>query len=239
MLAEITRCPVGCAMLIGIILGLTAVTPLNAKAYSSNEVDVASSEDIKVTGFGLASPEDQARYWAAMDRWHHALFPNMPLPSDMMARMFPILRLSFQSKRQLFDTVEEGPRSGRFYLCEGLDRRWGLDGDTIGNTLWQDKLVDQQVSQQIADQLQTTPGPQEYEIFFEYAYWDPTAVREKEGHFKLLPIPDDICLTFEDPPFYAVSGTGETFSLLGLLRIYKEAVIEAVGDLPRFLAVPE
>lgn len=237
MLAKKIYRPVGCALLVSIVLGLADVTPLNAKVYSST--GFASSEGLKVTGFSLASADDQARYWAAMDRWHFALFPDMPLPSVMMTRMFPLLRLSFESKHQLFDTVEETPRSAGLYLCNGLDERWGLDGDLIGNTLWQGKLVDQRVSQEIADQLKTTPGPQEYEIFFDYAYWDPTAVREKEGHFKLLPISDDICLTFEDPPFYAISGTGERFSLVGLLRIDKEAVIEAVGDLPRFLPIPE
>lgn len=200
--------------------------------------DAAPLEDVKVTGFNLASSAELSRYWAAMDRWHRALFPEMPPPSATMGKYLPTLRIAFQSKRQLFDPLEDATHFAKAYLCGARDRNWGIEGVITADILWQGRVVDQQVSQQIAEQLRTAPTVQEYEVFFEYAYWDPSATREKEDHIELLPLPDDICLTFQQPPFYAVSSTGELFRTVEFLRISKKAVNEAVGDLPRLLAVP-
>ena len=228
----------GFALVACLFAGSACVTPSIAHSDSSTEVDIVSSEDIEVTGFNLASSEELSRYWASMDRWHYALFPDMPLPSAMMARVFPMLRLSFQSKLQLFDPPEQGPQSAKTYLCGGPDRIWGINGTFFGHVLWQGRFIDQEVSQQIAEQLKTSSEPQEYEVFFEYVYADPTAVREKENHAKLLPLTDDICLTFQKSPVYTFYNTGEIFSAVGLLRIAKETVHDAVGDLPRLLEIP-
>ena len=232
-------------MLFGLFVVLASATALEANVDSSEEDEAASSEDFIVTEFSLASSADQARYWAAMDRWHFALFPELPLPSVTMGKYLPMLRLSFQAKGQLFDPKVPGLHSAALYLCSGPDPKWALEGVHVANILWQGRLLDQEASQQIAEQLSDVRGPQEYEIFFTYAYWDPSADREKKDQATLLPIPDDICLQLQQPDeyaapssFYAISSTGELFSAVGLLRISKEAVNEAVGGLPRPVAVP-
>lgn len=196
---------------------------------------VTSSGDIEVTGFNLASSADLSRYWAAMDRWHRALFPELPPPSEMMIHYLPILRIAIQSERLWFDPRQSGPRSASVYICNAWDQKWGHQGIIGANLLWRDKLVDQEVAQEIADQL--AAGPQEYELFFLYSYWDVSAPRVKEDHIELLPLSDDICLTLQNSRIYSITSTGELLRAVELLRISKEAINAAVGDLPRLTAI--
>jgi len=218
LLLNIDACRfVACALVSGLTAACAGVPPL---------------DDAEVTELALASPADLSRYRAAKDYYYRAILTKGLPPITIVQPDWPTLHVTFQSQRQLFNPLEAGPRLAVIYLCGERDQEWGVYGFRSAKILWRDRFVDQEASKQIAAQLKTEPKLQEYEVFFSYSYWDSLEAREEGDPITLLPLPDDLCLSLHKLNYPFAPSTGEP------LRIGKEAVNEAVGDLPRPLLVP-
>lgn len=189
-----------------------------------------SLDDAEVTALTLATPAEISSFEAAKDLH---LSPS-GLPSlTVIAPDWPTLRLAFQSQRQLFNPLEAGRASALVYPCtaDGRDRDpYGLGSEFV---LWRGRVVDQQASQKIADLLASEPTPQEYVVFFDYRYWDVQQQRDEGDPITLLPLQDDLCLSLHKPRYPFAPSVGEP------LRISKDSVNTAVGDLPRSIPAPQ
>lgn len=189
-----------------------------------------SLDDAEVTALTLATPAEISRFEAAKDLH---LSPSGLPPLTVIAPDWPTLRLAFQSQRQLFNPLEAGRASALVYPCtaDGRDRDpYGLGSKFV---LWRGRVVDQPASQKIADLLASEPTPQEYVVFFDYKYWDAQEQRDQDDPMTLLPLQNDLCVSLHKPRYPFAPSIGKP------LRIGKESVNEAVGDLPRRIPAPQ
>src|SRR3546814_20939575 len=95
------------------------------------------------------------------------------------------------------------------YPCNDHDRDWNVDGLGSKPILWRSRVVDQEVSQEIAKELSDKPGSQEYEVFIHYDNWDRSENRAPGEPINLLPLQDAICLSPHKLNYPCDPGRGE------------------------------
>ncbi len=189
-----------------------------------------SLNNAEVTALTLATPAELSRFEAAKDLYHR---PFALPPVTVIAPDWPTLRLAFQSQRQLFNPLEAGRGSALVYPCLADHRDRDPYGLASQFVLWRGRVVDQQASQEIADLLASDSAPQEYVVFFDYRYWDVREPRDQDDPITLLPLQDDLCVSLHKARYPFAPSVGKP------LRIAKDSVNEAVGDLPRRIPVPQ
>ncbi len=141
------------------------------------------------------------------------------------------MRLTFRSNHQLIDESDLSP-SVDFYLCDKKAEDWEIIGIWYPRIMWKNKIVYPPVSNEITNTLKTGSTPQEYEVFFAYVYWDYEGYNSGKVQRMLLPLPSDLCVSLFDWNYPFGPNVGRP------LRISKDFVNEAVGDLPRPIPAP-
>lgn len=143
---------------------------------------------------------------------------------------WPMVRLSFNSRRMLFDPDASSVPMLSFFLCDANERHlYGFRADVM----WHDRFVTlPKDATEIARTLSIETTPQEYEVFVRYVYWDSDAPRQKRETVTLLPLPNDLCIAFYQYNSPLPPSVGRP------LRISKDLVNSTVGSLPRTLTVP-
>lgn len=189
--------------------------------------------DAELTSVSLASDEDLSRFETAKNSYYRTAYPR-GLPSvTVLQPDWPVVRIVFQSQRQLFNPLEAGMRHAVVYPCVDRNRDWDAGGLGSQPILWRNSIVDRNASERIAEQLATGPAPQEYEVFVRYDNWDRSEVRAAGDPVTLVPLQDDVCLSLQKLNYPFAPDIGDP------LRISKDLVNRAVGKLPRSLPVPE
>jgi hypothetical protein len=140
---------------------------------------------------------------------------------------WPMLRLSFQSRRLLADPDASSMPEVLFYLCGPNDNKGRLRGFGMPEIMWHDRLVTSEGAQQIQKSLKVETRPQTYEIFFDYVYWDRGQSYQAGQPVALLPLPDDLCVALHKWNYPLPSSVGHP------LRVSKDLINNAVGPLPR------
>src|SRR3546814_19461758 len=103
---------------------------------------------------------------------------------------WPTLRIAFRSQQRIFNPLETGMRHAVVYPCNDHDRDWNVDGLGSKPILWRSRVVDQEVSQEIAKELSAKPGSQAYEVFIHYDNWERSEKSAPGDHINLLPHPE-------------------------------------------------
>jgi len=206
------------ALLTSFITGCAGVPPLREAELA--EVSLATSEDL-------------SRFQTAKDTYYRAAYPGGLPELTVLQPAWPIVRIAFRSSQQLFSPLEAGKRHAVVYSCGDRDRDWDSGGLGSVPILWRNEVVDKAQSEQIAGQLATAPGPQEYEVFIRYDNWDRSEVRAPGDPVTLIPLQEDLCLSLQKLNYPFAPGIGEP------LRISKNLINRAVGELPISLPIPE
>ena len=239
-----------CASIAALAAGCASVAPLDDAHLG--EVTLASSEDkarllqaerqYAVETFGRSTIargpyEEPTIFWPGnydeylayiVDHPDSGLTPTSHVLFIPQAHKWPLLRLTFTSERQLF-TEDDLMPTVDFNLC-GKDKQnhsEELHGVGHARILWRDQIVYPPVSSDIAEALENGLKPQEYEIFFEYYYWDYEIDSSGTRWRMLLPLPDDLCASLyqQNWPLRPTEGRP--------LRIDQALVNAAAGPLPR------
>jgi hypothetical protein len=92
-------------------------------------------------------------------------------------------------------------------------------------------MIYPQILSDIADALGNGQNPQEYEIFFEYYYWEDVSDSSGTQWRMLVPLPADLCVSLFELNWPLRSTVGRP------LRIDRDIVSAAVGPLPRPIPV--
>jgi hypothetical protein len=189
--------------------------------------------DVKLTQVSSADQTEVQRVESAQNLYTEQQKPRVRLHLKIIQPDWPWLWVTFESTRQIFNPLEAGQRYAAVYLCSlaGPDlevRRLGWQ-----KILWRGKIVGQEAAREIAEELKTNPGPQEYKVYFRYQNWDRDEPREEEDPITLVPLQEDLCLSLKRSSDPFPPSIGEP------LRISKDEINAAVGELPRSLAVPK
>lgn len=173
-------------------------------------------------------PDDYDAYLAYLENHpEEGLTPTSLIVGILpKSERWPLLRLTFRSNRPLFDESDLLP-SVDFYLCDKNTQGWELYGFGTPRLVWQNKIVYPPVSKEIDNSLKKSASPQEYEVFFSYIYWGHTDKNDETRHPILMPLPGDLCISMFSGGFFSGPRVGRP------LRIDKDLVNAAVGDLPR------
>ena len=139
---------------------------------------------------------------------------------------WPQMRITFQSTHSLF---EQPVWFIEFYNCGKTDDFWEWDSLHFGNPkiMWRNRIVDTEVSREIEEILETGGKPQTYEMFFKYVHSNREDYLRNGTPPVLLPLSDDLCISFTIRDILLGVGVGRPFRIDGNL------VNAAVGDLPR------
>lgn len=209
---------------------LTHMTALAAIAVLVGGCATAAPlDDAQLTSIALASPDDLERYERA--RTSDLLASNRLSLLHDSPPDWPTIKLSFRSSRILFVSSDTWPRADA-YVCDEIGDQWHLPGFGQPRVMWQGRLVNPAVAEEIAAVLQAEETPQEYEIFFSYAHYRRNDEARRAGSVTLSPLPGDLCLSLVRSNYPFPQSVGRP------LRIDKDRVTEAVGDLPRQFPVP-
>ena len=154
-------------------------------ARYANAVEVRSREE-----FGGASFSDSkghviaafsaSEYDAYQAYLHvHSGQPASSLHSEL-SRRFPILRLTFQSSRVVFDPDAGSMPVAMFSLC-GADANDFVSG--MRSIIWNGRFVTPERAREI-EKLIKTGRPQTYEILFNYIHWkhEPRTSKRRADH---------------------------------------------------------
>lgn len=189
--------------------------------------------DVTLTQVASATEAEVLRLQAAQNFYTEQQKPRVRLRVKIVQPDWPWLWVTFESTHQLFNPLEAGQRFAVIYFCSLAGPDLEVRRLRPEKILWRGRIVGQEVAREIAEELRTNPGPQEYKVFFRYDNWDRSEAREGEDPITLVPIREDLCLSLkkENYPFSPSIGNP--------LRINKDLVNAAVGELPRTLAVPK
>jgi hypothetical protein len=150
--------------------------------------------------------------------------------AEVLKPQWPTLRLAFQSRRVLFDSSASVMPDLFFYLCgEGHDK-----GRLFGwrtEIMWRNRSITAGTASEIEASLKDGASSQDYEVFFDYVYWDMGRARQRGEPAVLLPLSDDLCMSFYkfDMPFPTIVGRP--------MRIDKDIINGTLRPLPRSLPV--
>ncbi len=139
---------------------------------------------------------------------------------------WPVVHLSIRTNRLLFD-VRSMTTSASLYYCDS--------GDPIRDTfaqpyiLWREVPVDSQVAPQIEAAMRSSPGPQEYQIIFDFMSWQETMPPRPGQVVNLVPLAYDLCLAIVRPADILPEAAGPA------LRIHKDTINQVVGPFPQLL----
>jgi hypothetical protein len=183
-----------------------AIACASIAAVAGGCASAPSLDDAKLTGISLLSPED--RVGRAKSRW-------------------PTLRLTFQSDRPLFDHDTTPPRV-QFEICDASGDERHLYGFGLVEVIWQGEPI----TESAALEIQSLDQPQEYEVEFDYVYWEDSQNRSRPDSVTLLPLPGDLCIAFRKGNKPLPPSIGRP------LRINRDTVNKTVGPLPRLISIP-
>ncbi len=169
---------------------------------------------------------------ASVPSLDHAELTEISLLSsyDLVGRAksyWPMVRLTFLSDRPLFDPDTTLPRV-QFEICDASGEERHLHGFGLVEVAWQGRPV----TPAAARTIQSLEQPQEYEIEFNYVYWEQYEKSGGSGSATLLPLPGDLCVAFWKASKPLPPSIGRP------LRINREIVNEVVGPLPRQVSLP-
>lgn len=222
---------------------------------------VPALDDAELVSVTVASPDDLARYSQAKSIFYRETFGGASfsdgkgqilvsfsageydaylaylvehpdqLPNQVNRANWPTLRMAFRSRHVLFDPGAT-TTSGSFFFCEQDRLGARIYGFGPGDILWRGRFVAARVAEEIEAAARTDTQLQNYEVFFDYVYWDTDQPRRSGEAVMLLPLPADVCFAIERPryPFPAAFGRP--------LRITKDMINQAVGTLPRPIELP-
>lgn len=176
------------ALFVGLATGCASVAPLDdaeltGLALASSEdlarYDRAKEQHARET-FGYSSFSDgRGNIVASFDadeyddylaylREHPERAPNSDLRTPYQNAMssFPRVRLTFQTRRALFDPGHASIPNVIFYLCDEQSSDWRPYGFGMQEVMWRNRFASRELVQEIENVQQAEAQLQEYEVFF-------------------------------------------------------------------------
>jgi hypothetical protein len=209
-------------------------------------------DNVSLVEVRLASPVDLERYANARERYSQDMFGGASLWDHQGNRVtfthdeydkyreyvnenhvpqieelfrshapWPEVHLVLQSDHLLLN--EDGLT---FYLCDANSRGEKLVG-LSGQLVWNGHILTPTPTRHVAELMKAAGQPQQYEIFFTYAYHDNWRLVEGKWVSTLLPLPEDLCVATRrfNIPFPTSVGRP--------MRISKDSINSALEPLPR------
>jgi hypothetical protein len=186
------------------------ITPVLAGCMSPPPLD-----DANLGWAGVASTADLVRYRQAKDSFRSRY--HLPLTASTVN--WPVIRVSFQTSRELFNLNEMAQ--------VGVS---SCDGDkvaTVGSAdiLWKSRMITPVEVREIDSALKT--GPQEYEVFFSYETWKHDQAWKPGDPIRLQPLSSDLCVSMTSWDNWPLEGPGPYRGRS--LRISRELVNAAIA----------
>lgn len=228
--------------LIGMVaVGCAAVAPLDDAVLI--DVTLASTSDMAryeearesrsretFRGATINDARGRSHFSAAeYDKYRAYLRENpLHLPVFDQAFKWPNVRLSFQSRRALFDPDASVMPRVAFHMCGSYGDEQPLWGFGSPEVIWRGRFVTAERAREIEKLLAADARAQEYEVFFQYVHYaEEKQTREPVSSVTLLPLPDDLCVALISYNFLSPPSVGRPS------RVSKGAINDAVGPLPR------